>query len=70
MIIANYNPQWNHLYTEIVSFAKVGMLFTLFLIGAGLSKDTIKQVGFKPILLGIVLWICISTLSASVILLL
>ena len=70
MIVATYTPQWNHLYTEIVSFAKVGMLFTLFLIGAGLSKDTIKQVGFKPILLGIILWICISILSASVILLL
>ena len=70
MIIATYTPQWGHLYTQIVGFAKVGMLFTLFLIGAGLSKDTIKQVGFKPILLGIILWICISTLSASVIMLL
>ena len=70
MIIATYTPQWGHFYTQIVGFAKVGMLFTLFLIGAGLSKDTIKQVGFKPILLGIILWICISTLSASVIMLL
>lgn len=70
MIIATYTPQWGHIYTQIVGFAKVGMLFTLFLIGAGLSKDTIKQVGFKPILLGIILWVCISTLSASVIMLL
>lgn len=69
MIIATYVPQWHNFYTDAVSFAKVGMLFTLFLIGAGLSKDTIKQVGFKPILLGIILWICISVLSASVILL-
>lgn len=69
MIIATYVPQWQSFYTDAVSFAKVGMLFTLFLIGAGLSKATIKQVGFKPILLGIILWICISVLSASVILL-
>lgn len=68
MIIATYIPQWNHFYTEIVSFSKVGMLFTLFLIGAGLSKETVKQVGFRPILLGIILWICISVLSATVIL--
>lgn len=69
MIIATYMPQWESFYTQAVSFAKVGMLFTLFLIGAGLSKDTIKQVGFRPIILGIILWICISVLSASVILL-
>ena len=69
MIIATYTPQWGHVYTQITNFAKVGMLFTLFLIGAGLSKETIKQVGFKPILLGIILWICISVLSASVIML-
>ena len=69
MIIATYTPQWGHVYTQITSFAKVGMLFTLFLIGAGLSKETIKQVGFKPILLGIILWICISVLSAGAIML-
>ena len=70
MIIATYVPRFDHFYTSAVSFAKVGMLFTLFLIGAGLSKATIKQVGFKPILLGIILWICISVLSAGTILLL
>ena len=70
MIIATYVPQWHTFYADAVSFAKVGMLFTLFLIGAGLSKETIRQVGFKPILLGIILWICISVLSASVIILL
>ena len=69
MVIATYVPQWGHFYSSAVSFAKVGMLFTLFLIGAGLSKETIKQVGFKPILLGIILWICISILSAGAILL-
>lgn len=69
MIIATYFPQGQNFYTDAVRFAKVGMLFTLFLIGAGLSKETIRQVGFKPILLGIILWICISVISASVILL-
>lgn len=68
MLIATYIPQWHIFYTDVVSFAKVGMLFTLFLIGAGLSRQTIRQVGFKPVLLGIILWFCISILSATVIL--
>lgn len=68
MVIATYIPQWSHFYTEVVSYSKVGMLFTLFLIGAGLSKETLRQVGFKPILQGVILWICISVLSAGTIL--
>lgn len=68
MLIATYLPQGHKFYTDAVSFAKVGMLFTLFLIGAGLSRQTIRQVGFKPVLLGIILWFCISILSATVIL--
>lgn len=70
MIIATYIPQFDHFYTSAVGYAKIGMLFTLFLIGAGLSKETIRQVGFRPILLGIILWIVIGVLSASVILML
>lgn len=70
MIVATYVPQFHNFYITAVSYSKIGMLFTLFLIGAGLSKETIRQVGFKPILLGIILWACISVLSASVILLL
>lgn len=70
MVIATYVPRFEHFYTSAVSYAKIGMLFTLFLIGAGLSKKTIKQVGFKPILLGIILWVFISVLSAGAILLL
>lgn len=70
MVIATYVPRFEHFYTSAVSYAKIGMLFTLFLIGAGLSKETIKQVGFKPILLGIILWAFISVLSAGAILLL
>lgn len=70
MVIATYVPQWQSFYHDAVGFAKIGMLFTLFLIGAGLSKETLRQVGFKPVILGIVLWVCISVLSASAILLL
>jgi uncharacterized membrane protein YadS len=51
-----------------VGIAKMGMIYTLFLIGTGLSKDNIKEVGFSPILLGIMLWLVISILSAVVIL--
>ncbi len=47
----------------IVYLAKIGLTVTLFLIGAGLSRSTIKTVGYKPMLQGIILWIVISIVS-------
>lgn len=40
---------------------------TLFLIGCGLSLSAIKQVGIKPVLLGVALWIIISLVTLAVV---
>lgn len=44
------------------------LVVTLFLIGAGLSIEKIKAVGWKPLALGVVLWVFISVSSLFVIL--
>lgn len=49
------------------SFGRKGLVVTLFLIGAGLSLKTIRQVGWRPILQGILLWIIIGGTSLFVI---
>ncbi len=64
MIIATYFPQGEAFYTDAVKIAKMGMIYTLFLIGTGLTWDSIKEVGYKPVLLGVILWIIISVISA------
>lgn len=51
----------------ILYAARKGLTLTLFLIGAGLSPAALKAVGSRPLLLGIVLWICISVFSLAVI---
>lgn len=48
--------------------ATAGLTLTLFLIGTGLSMDTLRAVGWKALVQGIALWIFISTLSLLVIL--
>lgn len=48
------------LWDVLVRIARTGLTVTLFLIGAGLSRRTLAAVGFRPMLLGIVLWIAIS----------
>lgn len=43
--------------------ARKALTVALFFIGASLSPDVLKQVGFKPFLLGVILWILISVSS-------
>ena len=44
----------------INSLARQSLTVTLFFIGASLSRDVIKQVGVKPMIQGVLLWIVIS----------
>ncbi len=48
--------------------AKRGLVLTLFFIGASLSPAMIKQVGVKPLLLAVVLWVAIGVSSLIVVL--
>lgn len=68
MIVNTYValPAW--FVTTMVWIAKRGMVVTLFLIGASLSLGAIKQVGVKPLVQAVALWIVISISSLFVVL--
>lgn len=68
MIVASYLPQGEAFYSRAVGIARMGMVYTLFLIGSGLSWQSLREVGIRPILLGVILWIVISVVSAATIL--
>jgi uncharacterized integral membrane protein (TIGR00698 family) len=44
------------------------LVATLFLIGAGVSPDALKQVGARPLLLGLLLWIAVASATLGAIL--
>lgn len=48
--------------------AKRTLVATLFLIGAGLSRATLKKVGMKPLTHGVILWAIVATANAFAIL--
>jgi uncharacterized integral membrane protein (TIGR00698 family) len=59
--VANtYSPAVTELSPYIITIAKTGLTLTLFLIGAGLSRNVMMAVGIKPLLQGLTLWIAIS----------
>jgi uncharacterized integral membrane protein (TIGR00698 family) len=68
MIINTYLPLPDMLTSSLVLIARRGMVLTLFMIGASLSMKMIKQVGVKPLLQAIILWVVISITSLLVVL--
>ena len=46
-------------YAIAVKVAKIGLTATLFLIGSGISVATLKRVGHRPLLQGIILWLLV-----------
>ncbi len=68
MIVNTYIvlPEW--FVSTMVWIARRGMVVTLFLIGASLSLATVRQVGIKPLLLAVILWVVISLTSVFVVL--
>lgn len=55
-------------YDSLVVIAKQCLIAVLFAIGAGLSLKVIKQVGVKPLVQAVILWIVIGVGSLAVIL--
>lgn len=51
------------IFDSLVNLAKAGMTVTLFLIGSSLTPRTLKKVGIRPLVQGILLWIVISAVA-------
>lgn len=63
MVLNTYIPLVHEHSDTLFHLSKIGLSVTLFLIGAGLSMKEIKSVGWRPLVLGVTLWVFISVLS-------
>src|SRR5271154_2857243 len=52
-----YLPAGAHAYGLLTKLAKIGLTVTLYLIGSGISIATLKEVGHRPLLQGVTLWL-------------
>jgi uncharacterized membrane protein YadS len=64
--LATYVPFLHVPALWVARAAKQGLVLTLFLIGAGLTPATLRKVGARPFLHGLLLWVIIAcaTLAA------
>ncbi len=60
-------PSLGRVFHTLNHLGIVGLTVTLFLIGTGLSRETVRQVGVRPLLQGIVLWIIVATCTLALI---
>lgn len=63
ILVNSYFPVIKEVTDYVVDFSKSSLKVALFLIGIGLSFQNLKNIGIKPLLLGIILWVVISVIS-------
>ncbi len=65
--LSTYLPSFHAAFADLNHLGKIGLTATLFLIGTSLSKRTLKAVGVRPLLQGVLLWIVVGTASLAAI---
>jgi uncharacterized integral membrane protein (TIGR00698 family) len=61
-------PTFSPAFGALNHLGKIGLTVTLFLIGTGLNKETLKQVGVRPLLQGLALWTIVGAGTLALIL--
>jgi uncharacterized integral membrane protein (TIGR00698 family) len=62
-VLHTYIPVMNHVSSSTFSFGRLGLTATLFLIGTGISRATLTEVGWRPMLQGLLLWAAVGVTS-------
>ncbi|WP_076413252.1 YeiH family protein [Shewanella sp. UCD-KL12] len=61
--VAHWFPQGEAVYEVVFELSKRVLVLCLFLIGAGITVSKMRAAGSKPLLLGVLLWLSIGTVS-------
>ena len=62
-VINTFGPQDAALSQKFFTLGKLGLTATLFLIGTGITRSTLKEVGWRPLAQGVLLWLLVGSLS-------
>jgi uncharacterized integral membrane protein (TIGR00698 family) len=61
--VKTYVPAGQPVYPSLVWLAKIALTVTLFLIGTGISRASLKRVGVRPLAQGVLLWVAVALFS-------
>lgn len=66
--INTWLPAFDVVWDGLYAFSKQALVMTLFLIGAGLTRKVLRQMGMGPLVLGVLLWLIVSMATLFLIL--
>lgn len=58
-------PMYGHYWGGLAAIAKQCLVMTLFMVGAGLSREVLRKVGIRPLFQAITLWALVSVLTLA-----
>jgi uncharacterized integral membrane protein (TIGR00698 family) len=61
--IPRYVPQSVGLFSALNRMGRAALTVVLFLIGTGITRSTLKEVGVRPLVQGVTLWVVVASLS-------
>jgi len=62
-VLNTYSSVISHFSHSLFTLGRLGLTATLFLIGTGISRSTLKEVGWRPMLQGALLWLAVGFTS-------
>ena len=62
-VINTYVSAFSRVTPSLFMLGRLGLTATLFLIGSGISRSTLKEVGWRPLLQGVLLWLAVGLTS-------
>lgn len=66
-LLATYVPAGKELYAVMAGAARIGLAVTLFLIGSSVTRSTLREVGARPLILGVTLWVIVAAATLALI---
>lgn len=66
--LGSWIPLLHTQFLAVANLGRLGLAVTLFLIGTGITRDTVREVGARPMIQGILLWAVVSCVSLGAIL--
>lgn len=65
--INSWLPDLKPLWTLLHAVSRQALVMTLFLIGAGLTRQALRQLGMRPLFMGVILWVIVSLATLALI---
>lgn len=66
-VAASYVPRWvpqsAAWFGALNRLGRTGLTVVLFLIGSGITRSTLRQVGIRPLVQGVTLWVVVASVS-------